>query len=329
MGTRSNILTDQTARDDFRQGVTELKAESTGLETGDVSEILHPAGVASQPLSTWDLFVLWHAMAMNQRQGGGRNAAHSGPAFLPWHRWFLLLLEFQFQRILGQPDFALPYWDWAADGEQAPQDQPTQNLWTHNWIGGDGNSARNVTNGPFTVANGFRVVIRGDRFGRIWASRRALQRELATDIATLPDKSDVANAMAQSAYDSTPWNAGETGGFRNRLEGWARLDQTGTRNPPNLHNRVHVWIGGDMGPATSPNDPAFFLNHCNVDRLWAGWQDDNPGAPYVPPGTSPVNDTLFRHRRNDPAFSALTNFEPLNSQFLDVSQYYDYDSLVP
>ncbi len=330
MGTRSNILTDHTARDDFRQGVLALKAEASGIATADVSQILHPAGVSSQSLSTWDLFVLWHAMAMNQRQGGGRNAAHSGPAFLPWHRWFLLLLEFQFQRVLGNPDFALPYWDWAADGEAAPQAQPSQTLWTDDWIGGDGNSAGNVTTGPFTVSNGFRVVIRGDQFGRIWATRRALRRSLGTDVATLPDKADVVNAMAQSAYDASPWNAHfDTGGFRNRLEGWARLDQSGTRNPPNLHNRVHVWIGGDMGPATSPNDPAFFLNHCNVDRLWAVWQNDNPAAPYVPSGTSPLNDTLFRHRRNDPVFSALTRFEPLNRQFLDVSQFYDYDSLVP
>lgn len=329
MGTRSNILTDQTARDDFRDGVIALKTEDTGTATGDIAAILHPNGVASQPLSTWDLFVLWHAMAMNQRRAG-RNAAHSGPSFLPWHRWYLLFLEFQFQRVLGKPDFALPYWDWAADGELLTQDQPNQPLWSANWIGGDGNNADNVTTGPFTSGNGFRVVIRGDNIGRIWATRRPLQRSLGTDIASLPDKNDVANAMAQTAYDASPWNSDwDTAEFRNRLEGWARLDQTGLRNPPNLHNRVHVWIGGDMGPATSPNDPVFFLNHCNVDRLWAAWQIDNSGTPYLPSGTSAANDPLFRHRRNDPAFSALTNFEPLNSQLLDVSQFYDYDSLAP
>lgn len=26
---------------------------------------------------------------------------------------------------------------------------------------------------------------------------------------------------------------------------------------------------GDMGPATSPNEPLFFLHHANVDRVWA------------------------------------------------------------
>lgn len=330
MGTRSNIVTNLAARDDFRQGVIALKTEPTGIETDDLAEILHPIGTASQPLSTWDLFVLWHAMAMNQLQGGGRNAAHSGPAFLPWHRWFLLLLEFQFQRVLGKPDFALAYWDWASDGEFPQQDQPNQTLWSDAWIGGSGNAAGNVNDGPFTTANGFFVVIRGDNAGRIWATRRALQRTIGAGISTLPDKDDVATAMTQGNYDASPWDADrDTTGFRNWLEGWARLDTSGSRNAPNLHNRVHVWIGGDMGPATSPNDPVFFLNHCNVDRLWAAWQAQNPGAPYVPAGTSATNDPLYRHRRNDPAFSVLTDFEPLNNQFLDVSQYYDYDSLVP
>jgi hypothetical protein len=32
---------------------------------------------------------------------------------------------------------------------------------------------------------------------------------------------------------------------------------------------VHSVIFGDMGPATSPNEPLFFLHHANVDRAWA------------------------------------------------------------
>lgn len=27
-----------------------------------------------------------------------------------------------------------------------------------------------------------------------------------------------------------------------------------------------------MGPMTSPNDPVFFVHHCNVDRIWYNWQ---------------------------------------------------------
>ena len=44
------------------------------------------------------------------------------------------------------------------------------------------------------------------------------------------------------------------------------------------HNRGHDWIGGDMANVRfSPNDVAFWLHHATVDRIWAKWQQVNPG----------------------------------------------------
>ena len=133
--------------------------------------------------------------------------------------------------------------------------------------------------------------------------------------------------MNATPYDQSPWSMSPfTGGFRNRLEGWAPIPLNGaSQPPPNLHNMVHVWIDGDMGPASSPNDPAFYLNHCNVDRIWAAWQANNPGEPYRPPTSA--GSFLFRHRRGDPLLSILTQSEPLISQMLDLSAFYAYDSL--
>ncbi|MGH8653122.1 MAG: tyrosinase family protein [Gammaproteobacteria bacterium] len=75
-------------------------------------------------------------------------------------------------------------------------------------------------------------------------------------------------------YDIAPWGV-TSGGFRNLLEGW----QNNARiTPPSLHNRVHVFVGGDMSPSTSPNDPVFYLNHCNVDRIWEAWMQPPPGG---------------------------------------------------
>ncbi len=62
--------------------------------------------------------------------------------------------------------------------------------------------------------------------------------------------------------------------------------------PHLLHNGVHLWVGGELGPAndgaggtmtlnTSPNDPVFWLHHANVDRLWDRWQQIH-GARYLP-----------------------------------------------
>lgn len=66
-----------------------------------------------------------------------------------------------------------------------------------------------------------------------------------------------------------------------------------------LHNRVDHWVSGEfafvhelqghtmcdgatpaagddmvlgtMAANSTPNDPAFFLNHANIDRLWSAW----------------------------------------------------------
>jgi hypothetical protein len=87
--------------------------------------------------------------------------------------------------------------------------------------------------------------------------------------------------------------------FRNLFEGWVPAE-----TQPHLHNRVHVWVGADMLPSSSPNDPVFYLNHCNFDRAWSAWLEDATRPPYLPAQSAP--DELFRHRIDDPMFSIFT-----------------------
>ena len=44
------------------------------------------------------------------------------------------------------------------------------------------------------------------------------------------------------------------------------------------HVPGHTWTGGTMASGRSPLDPLFYLHHCNIDRLWAIWQLNNPEA---------------------------------------------------
>jgi tyrosinase len=258
----------------------------------------------------------------------GRNAAHSGPAFLPWHRWMLILLEFHLQRVLNDPNFGLPYWDWAADGELSPDEQKTAQIWADNCMGGSGSP---VTTGPFAeglwqinIEQGF---IPGSMSPVLISTNRGLERSTGSDINTLPTRSEVRSVVhldePNIVYDTFPWNR-NSGRFRNSLEGWP--------NGPTMHNRVHVWVGGDMGPSTSPNDPVFYLNHCNVDRIWAGWQKINNNPPYVPNAQA---STRYRgHRINDrlSRITTSTLFDPIYRgsvrpiDLLDTSAQYTYDT---
>jgi tyrosinase len=305
--TRTNILKDNAARDKFIKGVMLLKGEIVN---------------AAQQTSTWDSFVIWHQrtmMKMTPPSQSSRNAAHRGPVFLPWHRFMLIALERQFQRVLNDTTFALPYWAWHKDGDLTAAKQLQSPLWAANCMGGSGNP---VSTGPFAFnaanPNSFRVRVIANSSGTLVLTNRGLRRTLGQDIATLPTTAKAKAAVALSKYDEPNWLTTSATTFRNVCEGWAP-------NGPGTHNRVHVWIGGDMSPGTSPNDPVFYLNHCNVDRMWAAWQKQHPRSPYLPADSEPAS--LLGHRLSDPLESMFAGPPPKIKDMLNVSAVYQYDTI--
>jgi tyrosinase len=301
MPTRHNIATNSNARQQYVRGVLALKGQFTGVTTSSL-------GIAgpSRPVSTWDRFVAWHHAAMG--------FAHRGPLFLPWHRLMLRSLEQLIAQALNDPNFGLPYWDWAADGQLSPAQRLSAPVWANNCMG----SAASAP-GPFTLA-AFPIRLAANSAGQLVQTNRALQRNRGVGVQgnpnpPLPTKPTTAASLTVTPYDVAPWNTSSSSGFRNRVEGW---------NPPNqLHNLVHIWVGGDMLPSSSPNDPVFYLNHCNEDRIWEAWMQRN-GRTY-----RPLNSTAgapVGQRLND---AMLSPFGPsvTPAQVLNMSAIYTYDSL--
>jgi tyrosinase len=175
--------------------------------------------------------------------------------------------------------------------------------------------------GPFAFLfepGSWRVQVEVDVQGDLRSTDRGLRRELGRRVAGLPRPSRVAATLQFDVYDEPPWGTTSTT-FRNRLEGWQP-----SSDAPGLHNRVHVWVGGDMLPSSSPNDPVFFLNHCNVDRIWSAWQEAYPESPYLPDQTE--SEDLLGHRIDDEMDAQLS--APVTPrQMLDVSDFYTYDTL--
>ena len=57
-----------------------------------------------------------------------------------------------------------------------------------------------------------------------------------------------------------------------------------------IHNAVHVWVGGTMSEIpVAAYDPLFYAHHTMIDRLWALWQLAHPGAGV---GSVPLNHPL-------------------------------------
>ena len=265
-----------------------------------VSAVLTAKNVPSPwdpKLSYYDQFVQWHRDAFKckhgwQQDGNWAGAAHNSPTFLPWHRQYLILFEQMLRTTSGNPDLALPYWDWTnADSTAA--------VFSNDLLGPEGDPAHDfaVMSGPFRKgAWSFdiqdpAVYLDGVRTPESFIVRRF--NVFFDESPGLPTAKDVKQAQAVSHYDHAPFNAQSktSESFRNTLEGWRNatpsectdgwLMQTQTKGSPHdLHNLVHIYTGGiwkegdevvqgTMAYNTSPNDPIFFLHHANVDRIWA------------------------------------------------------------
>jgi tyrosinase len=202
---------------------------------------------------------------------------HGGPLFFPWHRVLLRQFELALQSAVGDTNLAIPYWDWELSGKNNP--------FTNDFMGGDGDSAQGhrVVSGPFAYARKkFKI--------RVWdgtSGNAGLLREFGNDpTAYLPTPTQVASALTKTPYSPGP-------------NSWERTCEDG------LHNPVHRWIAGDMGDATSPNDPVFFLHHCYIDLLWEKWKNQHPTIdPYLPVSGTPSYDlasTLVFSKAGKPA----------------------------
>lgn len=307
MATRVNALPAGTALSDYIAGVWALKREQI-----------------SANLSRYDWYVIWHVRAMMNEtppnNSAARNAAHRGPAFLPWHRYFLLRLEADIRRVLGKPTFNLPYWAWNSDSALLPDLQRSAPIWADNAMGGSGAP---VSAGRFRFdpdnpedPENWTVRVEINSNFQLVRTRRGLRRSLGSELALSNEGLDI--ALQCSIYDEIDWDHRTKDSLRNLLEGWVGPVR------PATHNRVHVWISGDMTTAHSPNDPIFFLHHCNVDRMWQFWMTQNPDAPYLPAPAEP--ESLKWHRREDQLYTPADDTEvaPLIADMLVTD--YDYDT---
>jgi tyrosinase len=253
----------------------------------------------------YDEYVHWHHHIMiptvlpyEPRDANYRNGAHRGPAFLPWHRQFLLEIEADLRSV--NPNVSIPYWDWTQDAKLP--DPKTAPIWSEDFMGGNGlkTDEWRVQTGRFAHRRGQWPV---PSYPENDLPGPGLKRAFGEILPTLPSEDDLKLAMAESFYDTPNYNQTPfTVGFRNRLEGWitARGDSRVKTSGSQLHNRVHLWVGGNMTPMTSPNDPVFFLHHCFIDKVWADWQmlqqsQNAPAAPHY----SPERDGPAGHNLDD------------------------------
>ncbi|KAH7311246.1 hypothetical protein B0I35DRAFT_357532 [Stachybotrys elegans] len=184
---------------------------------------------------------------------------HYVAQFLPWHRYFTHLYHKQLQAC-GYTG-PMVYWDWTLD----TKDVAGSDFWDPvNGVGGNGGDETEKTNdgrewkclvdGPFKDIR--------PAYSNLVAAEHCLSRDFF-------DGENRPGTMRASGY--TP----EVIADMNKLPDFESFEFR-LENIP--HGSIHSAVGGqmgDLGPSSSPNDPIFFMHHCQVDRLWTLWQQQN------------------------------------------------------
>ncbi|KAK3994269.1 putative tyrosinase [Cladorrhinum sp. PSN332] len=269
-----------------------------------------PATVAPGAKSRFDDFVVTHIQQTLDLHYTGN--------FQPWHRWFVYQYEKALRDECGYTGYQ-PYWDWpkyqnapqnsplfngdpyslGGNGEYVPHDGPV--IVPPPGIGGGpiplaaGVGGGYVTTGPFanmTVnlgpVGGLEGVPAGP-LGGLGHNPRGLKRDLGPALnKRYANYTTVLTMLAQPDVDA----------FRHVSEGVPYTVEIGP------HGGMHYAIGGDPGGDlfTSPGDPAFWVHHGQMDRIWAIWQA--LGSPFSATRYTSLGTGPYAHRtwhNNPPA----------------------------
>ena len=187
--------------------------------------------------------------------------------FLPWHRAFLAVTEWKLRAVSGDPDLALPYWNWSSD-----RMIPGAFLRSESALA---RAVRYTPDRPLAAVEVDHLV-----------HDPALARLGVAGLLARSFQARTREAIPLSLGGIAKPNAGQWHG-RSRLE-----------TVP--HNAIHNYIGGEapdgaLGDmtelSTAALDPLFYAHHGNLDRLWELWRADPMHR-----ATEPAGDAFLQRR---------------------------------
>ncbi|MGB7833479.1 MAG: tyrosinase family protein, partial [Xanthobacteraceae bacterium] len=235
---------------------------------------------------------------------------HGNWWFLVWHRAYLGWLEVTLRDLSGDPEFALPYWDWTktpsvptAMFDDVLDPNNGAFIATFDQFRSEFEPAITAVYASFSQAQNAQLALRRfttpTEFWEILPQVFFDQPSARGLTATNPDldantRVTVATNMIRSAL-RTPTFAGsgspnEAAGFQSAKAANHSGGSTKGILESQPHDNVHGAIGGGGGAFMvalfSSVDPIFFLHHGNLDRLWDVWtrRQTALGRPALPQG---------------------------------------------
>lgn len=196
---------------------------------------------------------------------------HQSWYFPPWHRGYLIAIEAHLRKeiiALGGPkDWALPYWNYLASGDQ---NRMPAAFAEHTLPDGSSN--------PLFVKARYGPNNDGD----IYVPKDGISDKCQDEKVYTGERDS--KKVGYGGFKTGFWHGGGDSG---KLEG-------------DPHNLVHTFVGGIGGvmsyPGSAALDPIFYLHHCNIDRMWAEWNaygNVNPTDPNWLNGPAAVGEQEF------------------------------------
>jgi tyrosinase len=248
---------------------------------------------------------------------------HGNWWFFVWHRGYLGWLEQTLRAASGNPDFAIPYWDWTEspripaamfDDVLNPSNPPFspfikdfQTFYnsmnpalTAYWKGFTPAQLQQLNTRMMPTLQSLWTQVKGDPTNGAMFATTPHARYITAASPDLDEntKKMVAPAMVLSGLAPTAFsnfNSIQTSSHNTQPSGPSVFGII----EGNPHNKVHNNIGGVgyltnpldfgyMADNLSPVDPIFFLHHSNMDRLWDVWtrKQQKLGLPILPTGSS-------------------------------------------
>ncbi|KAK4398234.1 Polyphenol oxidase II, chloroplastic [Sesamum angolense] len=175
---------------------------------------------------------------------------HNSWHFFPWHRWYLYFYERILGKLIDDPTFGLPFWNW---------DNPPGMVMPNMFVKKDSplfNPRRNQDHLPPAATDlNYAGKPTTDPSKIIPNNLTEMYSEMVRNVSTLEDFYG-AKYVTGDKPDPGPGTV-ERGS----------------------HTALHVWVGQatpsgeDMGNFYSAGrEPLFFSHHANVDRLWSIWR---------------------------------------------------------
>ncbi|KAK9268473.1 hypothetical protein L1049_000224 [Liquidambar formosana] len=192
---------------------------------------------------------------------------HSSWLFFPFHRFYLYFYERILGKLIDDPTFALPFWNWDS---RSPHGMQMPTMYTHDKESPLYDNLRSVQHQPPTPVD---LEYSPNRYIPP-PPEDQVHRNLSTMYRQM-----VSNGNTSSLFLGCAYRAGD-----DPCPGAGSIEKV-------PHNTIHNWCGNEYQPKredmgifySAARDPIFFAHHSNVDRMWTIWKEKLGGKDFNDP----------------------------------------------